>query len=101
MYYLVLKLFMEIKIFCLENGGEFADYELLDTGEGEKLERFGKYIFVRPYEDAVWKKCSTPSVEHYSSSFGFSTSRSVSSGEAPVIFRTSLSIFLNSLLEEL
>jgi 23S rRNA (cytosine1962-C5)-methyltransferase len=54
---------MEIKIFCLENGGEFADYELLDTGEGEKLERFGKYIFVRPYEDAVWKKCSTPSVE--------------------------------------
>jgi 23S rRNA (cytosine1962-C5)-methyltransferase len=32
------------------------DYELLDTGEGEKLERFGKYIFVRPYEDAVWKK---------------------------------------------
>lgn len=33
-----------------------SDYELLDTGEGEKLERFGKYTFVRPYEDAVWKK---------------------------------------------
>ena len=31
------------------------DYQLLDTGEGEKLERFGKYIFVRPYEDAFWR----------------------------------------------
>ena len=35
------------------------DYELLDTGEGEKLERFGPYIFVRPYEDAVWPKALT------------------------------------------
>src|SRR3989339_806388 len=43
----------EIKIFCSE---EWKDYELLDTGEGEKLERFGKYVFVRPYEDAVWPK---------------------------------------------
>jgi len=32
------------------------DYELLDTGEGEKLERVGKYTFVRPYEDAFWQK---------------------------------------------
>lgn len=31
-------------------------YELIDTGEGEKLERFGRYTFVRPYEDAVWPK---------------------------------------------
>jgi 23S rRNA (cytosine1962-C5)-methyltransferase len=43
----------EIKIFYSK---DWADYELLDTGEGEKLERFGKYIFVRPYEDAVWPK---------------------------------------------
>lgn len=32
------------------------DYELLDTGKGEKLERFGPHIFVRPCEDAVWPK---------------------------------------------
>lgn len=32
------------------------DYELLDTGLGEKLERFGKYTFIRPYESAFWKK---------------------------------------------
>lgn len=49
----------EIKTFYSE---DFSDYELLDTGEGEKLERFGKYTFVRPYEDAVWPKCTTPSV---------------------------------------
>jgi len=35
---------------------ESFDYELLDTGEGEKLERLGKYTFVRPYEDAVWAR---------------------------------------------
>jgi 23S rRNA (cytosine1962-C5)-methyltransferase len=43
----------EIKIF---EAKDWKDYELLDTGEGEKLERFGKYHFVRPYEDAVWPK---------------------------------------------
>ena len=50
----------KIRIFCSK---DWVDYELLDTGEGEKLEKFGKYIFVRPYEDAVWSKCSTPSVQ--------------------------------------
>lgn len=44
---------MEIKIFVSK---EWQDYELLDTGEGEKLERFGPHTFVRPYENAVWKK---------------------------------------------
>jgi 23S rRNA (cytosine1962-C5)-methyltransferase len=38
---------------------DWIDYELLDTGEGEKLERFGPYTFVRPYEDAVWLKALT------------------------------------------
>jgi 23S rRNA (cytosine1962-C5)-methyltransferase len=47
---------MEIKIFYLKDQENFADYELLDTGRGEKLERFGSYIFVRPYEDAIWEK---------------------------------------------
>jgi len=43
----------QIKLFYSK---DWVDYELLDTGEGEKLEKFGKYIFVRPYEDAVWEK---------------------------------------------
>lgn len=38
----------------------WQDYELLDTGDHQKLERFGKYIFVRPYEDAFWKKTLSP-----------------------------------------
>jgi 23S rRNA (cytosine1962-C5)-methyltransferase len=46
----------KIKIFCAKN---WKDYELLDTGEGEKLERFGQYTFVRPYESAVWPKALT------------------------------------------
>jgi 23S rRNA (cytosine1962-C5)-methyltransferase len=53
----------EIKIFYSKDWsfGSAWDksYELLDTGEGEKLEKFGKFIFVRPYEDAVWKKTLT------------------------------------------
>lgn len=44
---------MQIKIFKTEGWG---DYELLDTGEGEKLERVGQYVFARPFPDAVWKK---------------------------------------------
>jgi len=32
------------------------DYELIDCGDFEKLERFGKYITIRPEPQAVWKK---------------------------------------------
>ncbi|NDV68179.1 class I SAM-dependent methyltransferase [Dysgonomonas sp. 25] len=34
----------------------FSDYELIDSGEYEKLERFGKYILRRPEPQAVWRK---------------------------------------------
>ena len=33
-----------------------TDYELIDTGGFEKLERFGAYILRRPEPQAVWKK---------------------------------------------
>jgi 23S rRNA (cytosine1962-C5)-methyltransferase len=33
----------------------WTDYELLDTGDGLKLERFGPYRFVRPEVQAMWK----------------------------------------------
>src|SRR5262245_46947481 len=32
----------------------FPDYELIDCGHFEKLERFGKYITIRPEPQAVW-----------------------------------------------
>ncbi|MBP7497928.1 MAG: oxidoreductase, partial [Bacteroidales bacterium] len=35
---------------------QFADYELIDSGEQEKLERFGKIILSRPEPQAVWDK---------------------------------------------
>jgi 23S rRNA (cytosine1962-C5)-methyltransferase len=34
----------------------FKDYELIDCGDFEKLERFGKYITIRPEPQAVWNK---------------------------------------------
>jgi len=34
----------------------FLDYELLDCGDFEKLERFGKYMTIRPEPQAVWPK---------------------------------------------
>ncbi len=46
----------QTKLFYLKDVEDFRDYEMLDTGGGEKLERFGKYVFVRPYEDAIWPK---------------------------------------------
>lgn len=34
----------------------WRDYELLDSGNGQKLERFGAFIFVRPEVQAVWSR---------------------------------------------
>lgn len=34
----------------------WKDYELLDSGRGEKLERFGEYILARPEPKALWDK---------------------------------------------
>lgn len=34
--------------------GPFKDYELLDSGANNKLERYGKYIVARPETQAIW-----------------------------------------------
>jgi 23S rRNA (cytosine1962-C5)-methyltransferase len=34
----------------------WKDYELIDSGGFEKLERFGKYILIRPEPQAIWRK---------------------------------------------
>lgn len=36
---------------------KWKDYEVLDTSSGEKLERWGSYILVRPDPQVIW---STP-----------------------------------------
>ncbi len=33
----------------------FGDYELIDTGNFEKLERFGRYVTRRPEPQAIWR----------------------------------------------
>ncbi|MDD4872455.1 MAG: class I SAM-dependent methyltransferase [Kiritimatiellae bacterium] len=39
-----------------------SDYELLDSGNERKLERFGPFIFARPSASAVWTPSMPPSV---------------------------------------
>ncbi len=34
----------------------WKDYELVDSGDGEKLERFGNYYMIRPEPKALWGK---------------------------------------------
>ncbi len=43
----------ELKILITKSG---SDYELLDSGLGEKLERFGKFVLSRPDPQALWDK---------------------------------------------
>lgn len=37
---------------------DWADFELLDTGDGKKLERYGKLTIVRPEPSAMWRPAS-------------------------------------------
>ncbi|TSA45420.1 hypothetical protein D4R52_02545 [bacterium] len=39
-----------------EESANFPDYELLDSGDGYRLERFGKFVLARPDPAALWKK---------------------------------------------
>jgi len=41
---------------------EFPGYELIDSGNKLKLERFSRYIFVRPETKALWKPTLKPEV---------------------------------------
>lgn len=34
----------------------WKDYQLIDSGNFEKLEKFGEYILIRPEPQAIWKK---------------------------------------------
>ena len=41
------------------NPQNWKDYELLDSGRGAKLERFGEYVLARPDPKALWDKSMT------------------------------------------
>jgi len=42
--------------YTLLEAKNWKDYELIDSGDGLKLERFGKYIFARPESQAMWSR---------------------------------------------
>ena len=42
--------------FTFLESSRWKDYAFLDSGDGLKLERFGKYVFVRPESQAMWKR---------------------------------------------
>jgi 23S rRNA (cytosine1962-C5)-methyltransferase len=43
----------------LLESSHWSDYELLDSGDGLKLERFGAYTFIRPEVQAMWRRSSS------------------------------------------
>ena len=42
--------------FSFLSASDWFDYELLDSGDGLKFERFGPYTFIRPEVQAMWKR---------------------------------------------
>lgn len=59
---------------------QFADYELIDVGNFEKLERFGQYITIRPEPQALWDRALSNAEWEKKAHIKF-ISRSSSSGE--------------------
>lgn len=40
----------------MRTSNKFKDYELLDMADGQKLERWGEYILIRPDPQIIWKE---------------------------------------------
>ena len=55
---------------------QWNDYEVMDTSNGEKLERWGQYILVRPDPQVIWNtdrkksEWKNPNGHYYRSSKG-------------------------------
>ena len=43
-------------MILLESPAKWSDYELIDSGSFEKLERFGAYYLIRPETKAIWDR---------------------------------------------
>lgn len=62
-------------MFMIKFVENFKDYEVLDCGSGEKVERFGNYILRRPDPQAIWhqknfKKYKVNAIYHRSNKGG-------------------------------
>lgn len=71
--------FSEPKIQLLSSP-DWTDYELIDSGNGLKLERYGSYTFIRPEHQAIWSPALTKS-EWNSADATFLTSGGESGGQ--------------------
>jgi 23S rRNA (cytosine1962-C5)-methyltransferase len=49
----------------------WPDYELLDSGDNKKLERFGPFILIRPETQAIWKPLHPELWENAAAEFKF------------------------------
>lgn len=55
------------------NKNNWQDYECIKTGNGEKLERWGKYILIRPDPQIIWNKQNINSWNNYDGYYHRST----------------------------
>jgi 23S rRNA (cytosine1962-C5)-methyltransferase len=58
------------------------DYELLDSGDNKKLERYGKFIIVRPETQAIWKPLRPELWKKADAEFRFEGSKGSWSGKS-------------------
>ena len=49
----------------------WRDYELIDSGDNRKLERFGKYILIRPETQALWQPSQPAAWKRANAEFRF------------------------------
>lgn len=66
----ILYLIINKRGYIMWIANQWKDYEVLDTGGGEKLERWGNYILVRPDPQVIWNtprehKCWKAKNGHY------------------------------------
>ncbi len=69
---------VKLPTFSFSESSRWSDYELLDSGDGLKLERFGAYTFIRPEVQAIWRRSSPES--NWSSAHAVFQSTSEESG---------------------
>lgn len=55
--------------YKLLEAAHWRDYELLDSGDGQKLERFGPYRFARPEAQAMWRPALAQSEWNHADAF--------------------------------
>ncbi len=59
----------QIPQIILQTSPGWRDYELVDSGDGWKLERYGKYMLKRPEPEAVWQPALSEKVWNSASAF--------------------------------